>query len=68
MVNDYLEFLVHESKAFIKENRQNDMKNIYLLLRHFKNGIKLYVDIFGQHVQQCGFKIIESLEKKQVHF
>jgi len=66
MVADHLDFLHGESEAMIKEERRNDMHNIYLLLREIKDGMTSLVDIFREHIKQHGIRVIESLKQEQV--
>lgn len=67
MVGDHLDFLHGESEAMIKEERRNDMHNIYLLLREIKDGMTSLVDIFREHIKQHGIRVIESLRPEQVY-
>lgn len=66
MVGDHLEFLLGECEAMIKEERQDDMHNIYLLLCEVKDGMNTLVAIFREHIKQHGIKVIESLKPEQV--
>lgn len=67
MVGDHLNFLYGESEAMIKEERRDDMHNIYLLLREVKDGMTSLVDIFREHIKQHGIRVIESLRQEQVY-
>jgi len=66
VVADHLYFLHGESEAMIKEERLNDMHNIYLLLRGVKDGFGSLGDVFRELIKQQGMKILESLKKNQV--
>lgn len=66
-IGNHLEYLVHESKTIIKKEQRQDMMNMYLVLSKIKDGTNSLVDIFKEHVQQCGLRVIESLEQKQVN-
>lgn len=68
MVGDHLEFLHGECEIMIKEERRDDMHNIYLLLREVKDGMNSLVDIFREHIKQHGIRVIESLKQEQVYF
>lgn len=68
MVGDHLKILHSECEAMIKEERRDDMHNIYLLLREVKDGMNSLVDIFREHIKQHGIKVIESLKQEQVIF
>lgn len=68
MVSDILNILHGECESMIKEERQDDMHNIYLLLREVKDGINPLVNIFREHVTQHGIRVIESLKQEQVFF
>jgi cullin 2 len=68
MVGDHLKILHGECEAMIKEERRDDMHNIYLLLREVKDGMNSLVDIFREHIKQHGIKVIESLKQEQVFF
>jgi cullin 2 len=66
MVLGCLSFLRGEYEAIIKEERLDDMRNIYLLLRDLKIESTLLANIFREHVQQNGIKVLKSLKKYQV--
>lgn len=68
MVGDHLAFLHGECEAMIKEERRNDMHNLYLLLREVKDGMNALVSIFREHIKQHGIKVIQSLKQEQVYF
>lgn len=44
------------------------MMNMYLVVTMIESGSISLVGVFQEHVQQCGLRVIESLEQKQVHF
>ncbi|KAL4149405.1 hypothetical protein QTP88_003363 [Uroleucon formosanum] len=67
MVGDHLDFLHGECEAMIKEERRNDMHNIYLLLREIKDGMTSLVGIFREHIKQHGIRVIESLRHEQIY-
>lgn len=66
MVGDHLDILHGECEAMVKEERQDDMHNIYLLLHEVKDGMNKLVDIFREHIKQHGIRVIESLKQEQV--
>lgn len=66
MVGDHLEFLYRDCEAFIKEERADDLCNIYHLLREVKDGLNSLIVIFGEYIKQDGIRVIKSLNKKQV--
>lgn len=68
MVGDHLAFLHGECESMVKEERREDMHNIYLLLREVKDGMNKLVDIFREHIKQHGIKVIELLKPEQVCF
>jgi len=66
MVIDHLNFLRGWFDTIIKEERRNDIHNIYLLLCEVKDEVTLLSNIFREHIQLTGIKAIESLEQKKV--
>lgn len=67
MVVDHLEILLEECEAMIKEERRDDMRHFYLLLRDVKDGMNTLVDVFGEHIKQHGIRVIEYLKQEQVY-
>jgi len=66
VVVDHLNFLHGQSEAMIREERLNDMHNIYLLLCDVKDGFGSLGDVFRELIKKQGIKILESLKKNQV--
>jgi len=66
VVVDHFNFLHGESEAMIREERINDMHNIYLLLCDVKDGFGSLGDVFRELIKQQGIKILKSLKKNQV--
>jgi len=66
MVIDCLSFLRGEFEAIIKEERLDDMHNMYLILRKIKDESMVLAKIFREYVQQHGIKVLKSLKKYQV--
>ncbi|XP_025190388.1 cullin-2-like [Melanaphis sacchari] len=70
MVVDHLCFLHKEFEVIIKEERLDDMHNMYLLIREVKDEFTVLANIFREHIQQHGIMVIKSLKKHQIciHF
>lgn len=68
MVGDHLDVLHGECESMIKEERREDMHNIYLLLRDIKDGMTTLVDTFREHIKHHGIRVIGSLKQEQVYF
>lgn len=66
MVGDHLEFLHGACEAIVKEERKDDLINMYFLLREVGDGLNSLIVIFGEHMKQHGIGVIKSLNKKQV--
>lgn len=66
VVVDNLSFLHGESEAMIREERLNDIRNIYLLLCNVKDGFGSLGDVFKELILKQGNKVLESLNKNQV--
>jgi len=66
VITDHLDFLHGESEALLKEERHNDMHNLYLLLREVKDGFASLPDTFRETIKQQGIKVLKSLKKNQV--
>lgn len=66
MVLNNLCFLKEESEAIIKEERMEDMHNMYLLFRDVKDELILLANIFKKHVQERGIEVIKSSKNYQV--
>ncbi|XP_016662010.1 cullin-2-like [Acyrthosiphon pisum] len=67
VVVDHLSFLHGESEAMIREERLNDMHNIYLLLRNVKDGFGSLGDVFRELIKKQGMTVLESLKKNQIY-
>ncbi|XP_026819284.1 cullin-2-like [Rhopalosiphum maidis] len=65
MVIDHILLIKEEFIEILKEERLDDMKNIYLLLNRNNHGWILITDIFRQHIEQIGIKVIKSFEQKK---
>lgn len=66
MVLDNLCFLKEESEAIIKEERTEDIHNMYLLFREVKDELILLANIFKKHVHERGIEVIKFFKKYQV--
>jgi hypothetical protein len=66
MVLDHFLLIKEEFIAIIKEERLDDMRNIYLLLNRNNREWILITDIFRQHIEQIGIKVIKSFKQKKV--
>ncbi|CAI6354868.1 unnamed protein product [Macrosiphum euphorbiae] len=67
VVVDNLSFLHGESEAMIREERLNDIRNIYLLLCNVKDGFGSLGDVFKELILKQGNKVLESLNKNQIY-
>lgn len=68
MIEDHLDILRGECETIVKEERREDMHNIYLLLRGMKNGINAIVNVFREQIKQHGIQVIGSVKQEQVYF
>lgn len=68
MIGDHLDVLLGECEAMIKEERREDMHNMYLLLRGIKDGMDEFVNVFRELIKQHGLQVIGSVKQEQVYF
>lgn len=54
MVEDYLEVLNEEAISIISEERQQDMANMYILLRSVPKNLTKYMNGFKDHISSDG--------------
>lgn len=54
MVEDYLEVLNEEAISIISEERQQDMANMYILLRSVPKNLTKYMNGFKDHISSEG--------------
>lgn len=74
MVEDYLTALYSEAKSIISQERQQDMANMYILLRSASKNLIPYMTEFKDHIVDEGLHRLDeikgdnvsSLQKKKV--
>lgn len=54
MVEDYLEVLNEEAISIVSEERQQDMANMYILLRAVPKNLTKYMNGFKDHIASAG--------------
>lgn len=65
-VSDHLKVLHSECEAMVREERKQDLKNIYPLLRSVVNGLPFLVEQFLQHVKNEGLNAVSNLQGDNV--
>lgn len=67
-VADHLSVLHFECIAMVREERKQDLKNIYVLLKSVANCLPFLVEQFLQHVKSQGLNAISNLQGENVSF
>ncbi|KAL0279377.1 UNVERIFIED_CONTAM: hypothetical protein PYX00_000956 [Menopon gallinae] len=66
-VSDHLSVLHSECVQMVKEERKQDLKNLYSLLKGVPNGLPFLVDQFLQNVKNEGLNAISNLQGDNIH-
>lgn len=61
MIEDYSMKLISEAKSIISQDRQEDMANMYVLLRYIREYILLYAVEFGNHIVNEGLRRVNEI-------
>ena len=65
-VVDHINVLHSECVNMVREERKQDLKNIYLLLKSVANCLPFLIEQFLQHVKSQGFNAINNLQGDNV--
>ncbi len=60
MVEEYLSALYNEAKSIISQERQQDMANMYILLRSTPKNLIPYMTEFRNHIVEEGIQRLNS--------
>lgn len=66
MAEDYVAALHAESKAIISQERQQDMANMYILLRPVSANLMPFVTEFLHHVTEEGMQRLNDISGESV--
>ncbi|XP_059495317.1 cullin-2 isoform X4 [Stegostoma tigrinum] len=66
MVADHLQFLHGECQNIIKQERREDMANIYTLLRAVSNGLPHMIQELQNHIHDEGLRSISNLSQENM--
>lgn len=66
MIVDHLDFLYSECKEMVSAERQNDLKNLYTLLKPIHEGLKQLIQSFLNHIKNEGIETISTLKGENV--
>lgn len=66
MVEDHLQELYKEAKLAISEDRQQDMANLYILLRSTPKNLGPYMDAFKKHIEKEGTHQLSEIKGDNV--
>lgn len=68
MVEDYLTALYSEAKSIISQERQQDMANMYILLRSVSKNLIPYMAEFKDHIVDEGLHRLDEIKGDNVRF
>ena len=66
MVEDYLQALYSEAKSIIAQERQQDMTNMYILLRSVPKNLVPYMNDFKDHIVEEGLQRLSDIKGDNV--
>ncbi|GAB0088443.1 Cullin [Sergentomyia squamirostris] len=67
MVTDHIDFLYSECKEMVAQERREDLKNMYVLLKPVPDGLKQLILTFLDHIKNEGNETISTLKGDNIH-
>lgn len=67
MITDHLQFLYSECKEMVSQDKREDLKNMYTLLKPIPDGLKNLIQIFLDHIKNEGTETISTLAGDNIH-
>lgn len=68
MITDHLQFLYSECKEMVSQDKREDLKNMYTLLKPIPDALKMLIQIFLDHIKNEGIETISTLKGENVSF
>uniref|UniRef100_A0A336LM86 Cullin-2 n=1 Tax=Culicoides sonorensis TaxID=179676 RepID=A0A336LM86_CULSO len=65
MITNHLDFLYSEN--FVANERRNDMKHLYILLKPIPEALKNLIQTFSDHIKNEGIEIISTMKGDLIH-
>lgn len=65
MITNHLDFLYSEN--FVANERRNDMKHLYILLKPIQDALKNLIQTFLDHIKNEGIEIISTMKGEMIH-
>lgn len=67
MITDHLKFLYSEANEMVSQEKLNDLRNMYILLKPITDGLKDLIVIFLNHIKNEGIETISKLKGDNVN-
>lgn len=67
MITDHLQFLYSECKEMVSQDKREDLKNMYTLLKPIPDALKNLIQIFLDHIKNEGIETISTLTGENVN-
>lgn len=66
MITDHLTFLHSDCKEMVSQEKRDDLKNMYTLLKPIADGLKTLIQAFLDHIKNEGIDTISTLKGENV--
>lgn len=66
LITDHLDFLYSECKDMVALEKREDLKNMYIVLKPVKDGLKTLIEVFLDHIKNEGIETISTLKGENV--
>lgn len=66
MITDHLDFLYSECKEMVSQEKRQDLRNMYTLLKPIPDGLKNLFQAFLEHIKNEGTETISTLKGETV--
>lgn len=66
LITDHMEFLYSECKEMVANERQEDLSNMYTLLKPVPDGLKNLIQVFLDHIKNEGVETVSTLKGENV--
>lgn len=67
MITDHLDFLYSECKEMVSQEKRQDLRNMYTLLKPIPDGLKILFQAFLDHIKNEGTETISTLKGETIH-
>lgn len=66
LITDHLDFLYSECKEMVANEKQEDLLNMYTLLKPVPDGLKTLLQVFLDHIKNEGIETVSTLKGENV--